>query len=30
MDRLRVLQGDGVGALQDAPRENTNAQRHDS
>src|SRR6266851_4839945 len=26
---MPVLQGDRVGALQDAPRENTNAQRHD-
>jgi hypothetical protein len=26
---MRVLQGYGLGAVQDAPRENTDAERHD-
>ena len=30
LDRMRVLQGHRVGAVQDAARENTNAQRHDT
>jgi len=30
LDRMRVLQGHGLGAVQDAPRESTNAQRHDA
>ena len=30
MDRLRVLQGHRMGAVQDAPPENTDAQRHDA
>ena len=30
LDRVRVLQGHGVGALQDAARAITNAQRHDA
>jgi hypothetical protein len=30
LDRLRVLQGNGLGAVQDAPRADTDAQRHDA
>src|SRR6266702_5855516 len=30
VDRMRVLQGHGVGAVQDAPRAGPDAQRHDA
>ncbi len=30
LDRMRVLQGNGMGAVQDAPRADTDAQRQDT